>query len=101
VARKLAPQLEKNTLKSWEIYDPRLALPKQNKKIVGAIVTVVERLGKQVVVHLNDPADSFIAIHLRMSGRLFWAAGRPKSLKEDFAGYQESFSIKSKAHLRL
>lgn len=101
VARKLAPQILGEVVQGWEVYDTRLNFPRKNQLLSQSIITEVKRLGKQVLIQCGDPAGCFLAIHLRMSGRLFWSAGKPGSLKNDFASYQEDFSLKSQAHLRI
>ena len=49
-----------------EVNDPRLFLPKA--KLVGAVISRIERKGKYLVCHLADGAS--LLVHLRMSGRL-------------------------------
>lgn len=101
VARKLSPQITGEVVQSWEVYDSRLNFPRKNQLLSQATIAEVTRLGKQVLIQCDDPAECFLAIHLRMSGRLFWSAGKPGSLKNDFEKYQTDFSLKSLAHLRI
>lgn len=101
VARKLSPQITGEVVQSWEVYDSRLNFPRKSKVLSQASIAEVKRLGKQVLIQCDDPASCYLAIHLRMSGRLFWSAGKPESLKRDFEKYQTDFSLKSQAHLRI
>jgi len=73
VARQLAPGLVGRTVTSLRIYDPRLrdgSLP----RVRGRRVEAVGRSGKRVLVRLGPgPRDAeplWLAVHLRMTGRL-------------------------------
>src|SRR5262245_49228723 len=76
VARQLAPLLVGKRIKLFEVFDHRLALP--NPEIAaGRVIKSVERLGKQILIQLQDPRNPasplWLCIHLRMTGRLIWS----------------------------
>lgn len=82
VALQLAPQLRGCVARRVAILDPRLRhgrLP----RLAGRAVAAVSRCGKQVLIEFTgapgrrDPL--WLAIHLRMTGRLIWLApGEPR-----------------------
>jgi formamidopyrimidine-DNA glycosylase len=79
VARQLHPLIAGRRVKSLRIHDPLLgSIPVG--KVRGSRVAAVARLGKQVVISLerNTRTDSrlWLAVHLRMTGRLIWRPGR-------------------------
>lgn len=83
VARQLAPPLEGNRVRSLRIYDPRLQqgpLP----RIAGRTIRTVRRSGKRVLVEFSgsssDEAQVWLAVHLRMTGRLIFTerSGDPR-----------------------
>ena len=87
VATQLAPLLLGRRVMRLEVFDPKLAL-EGGQAAVGRIIGQVRRLGKQVVIELRghpasgNGADSgktvekseplWLAVHLRMTGRLVW-----------------------------
>lgn len=74
VARQLAPVLEGRKVKSIDVLDRKLANP-SFRKLQGARISHVERLGKTVVISFSP--RSFLQVHLRMTGRLLWqSAGK-------------------------
>lgn len=74
VARGLKGQLCGRTLKRVEVFDKRLRLA--NRRLAHKVKDVY-RLGKQVVIETNGPrATEYVVVHLRMTGRLLWAAKR-------------------------
>jgi formamidopyrimidine-DNA glycosylase len=54
-------------------------------RLPGHRIGDVQRLGKQCVLHLVRPrrrqADRYLAVHLRMTGQLYWAAHLPADLR--------------------
>jgi formamidopyrimidine-DNA glycosylase len=89
VARQLAPLLSGITLDRVVVYDDKLR-NSAFKKLHGARVVEVFRVGKTVVVELKNP-QSFVQVHLRMTGRLIWA---PK-------GSKKTGGARNKPRLRL
>jgi formamidopyrimidine-DNA glycosylase len=77
VARQLAPRLEGRTVRGLRIYDPRLR-DGRTPRVAGRRVETVDRSGKRVRIALSprpaarDPL--WLAVHLRMTGRLLWTA---------------------------
>jgi formamidopyrimidine-DNA glycosylase len=72
VARQLAPLIQGRGVLSVHVYDPKLhALSRQ--RLAGDAVVEVRRVGKQVALRLST--DRWIAVHLRMTGRLIWRPG--------------------------
>ena len=70
VVRQLRPLIEGKTARSLNIYDNKLATSK--KKLIKNIqVSNVVRKGKKIVL-TSDKKSIFIAVHLRMTGRLLW-----------------------------
>lgn len=71
VARQLAPLLEGKTVQRVQIFDKRIGgsfSKLRNSRIIGT-----ERLGKQVLLTLQSASHThYLAIHLRMTGRLIW-----------------------------
>jgi formamidopyrimidine-DNA glycosylase len=88
VARQLAPRLTGATVRSFRIFDPLLRngpVP----RLVDRTILDVGRSGKQVLFTLSPGRATrqpvWLAVHLRMTGRLIWA---------------EKDSTVSRAHLR-
>jgi len=72
VARQLDPLLRGGWVLGIEVYDPTVAEPRVGE-VVGMHVDRVFRRGKQVVIQLDEPgARRWLAIHLRMTGRLLF-----------------------------
>ena len=88
VARQLAPLLTGRSVRGLRILDPRLRRP-GTPRLTGRTIRDVSRSGKRVLVELSPAAASgspaFMAVHLRMTGRLIWA---------------EAFPAESSRHLR-
>ncbi len=81
VARQLDPLLRARTLRDVAVFDARLGHPETIAgKLDGCVVRGVRRLGKQVLFELLTPTrqSRFVAVHLRMSGRLL--AARPDEI---------------------
>ena len=78
VARQLDPLVAGQVLSRLEILDPLLRFA-QNDDVVGSTISQVRRIGKEVVFvldrsdHVGNPW--FLAVHLRMTGRLIHAFG--------------------------
>lgn len=76
VARQLAPLIESRRILRLEIFDPKLALDAP-EAAHGRVICSVRRLGKQVLMDLQDPCGCkpplWLAVHLRMTGRLIWS----------------------------
>jgi len=84
VARELKPLVKNKILKSISILDNKIKLPKlRNKKVLD-----VYRFGKEVVFEFDK---SFIAIHLRMTGRLL-ELGKEQKNKSIYY-HEHSFKI--------
>lgn len=77
VVNQLRPLLVGRTIERAKIIDKQ-RLPKLPTKIRGAAITGVERVAKEIILELST--GSFLAIHLRMTGRLF--VSRPSELAE-------------------
>lgn len=74
VVRQLNPVLCGTKLLRLRVNDPRLALPR-NPVRSGSELSRVMRLGKQIVLGFRKEKrgkENYLAIHLRMSGRLLW-----------------------------
>ncbi len=66
IVRGLRKMVTGATVEKLQVIDPRISLPE--KKIIGKVISTVERRGKYIVFRLS-PSGSLI-FHLRMSGRL-------------------------------
>ena len=77
VARQLAPVLTAKCLRRLVIYDEKLAGIKTHK-VANRRIERVCRLGKQLVLELSPKSNRskpcWLTIHLRMTGRLIYAA---------------------------
>lgn len=75
VARQLAPLVGGRTVVGLRVFDPLLKLHK-SPRVAGRQVVDVTRSGKRVLIRFspygaqND--DLWLAVHLRMTGRLIW-----------------------------
>lgn len=80
IARQLELLVAGHRVRRLEIVDPKLASPAL-KLLRNCRISQVMRLGKQVVFELSDLKGRrlWLAVHLRMSGRLLWV---PDTLKE-------------------
>ena len=78
VVRQLRPLVCGKTVRSLRILDELLGKLAVNR-VRGAVVAGVERWGKEVVMPLERRTKTdpwlWLAIHLRMTGRLLWRAG--------------------------
>jgi len=72
IVRALRPQVEGEVLRSLELLDPRLA-PGRLPRLPAPVVELGRR-GKYILFRL--PREVLV-VHLRMSGRLIWAAEPP------------------------
>jgi formamidopyrimidine-DNA glycosylase len=70
VARQLAPLVTGRTVRRLEVLDPLLK-PRRLPAVRGRAITAVTRSGKQVVFAFSG-APLFLAVHLRMTGRLIF-----------------------------
>lgn len=69
VARQLNPHVKGRILQDLQIFD-RAKLRLAKKKLCGARVLDVFRVGKQVVLAFKP--QNYLGVHLRMTGRLLW-----------------------------
>lgn len=87
VVRELRPGLQGETFVAHRVFDDRLA-HLRGLSFEGARVDEVFRIAKYIVLRLRTTSktEQFLAIHLRMSGRLFWLprAKRNKEATADF-----------------
>lgn len=84
VARRLAPAITGRRILEVEIRDPKLDSPAL-RRLPGHRVHDVSRLGKQCLIHLKPPrartVTRWLAVHLRMTGRLYFTAEPPSELR--------------------
>ena len=78
VVRQLAPLVVGRSVRRLEIFDPKLQVAHADADAVaGRMIKRVERLGKQILIHLTDKKKSadplWLCVHLRMTGRLIWS----------------------------
>lgn len=91
VARQLAPLLAGRRIKRVEVLDAKLDAGALGQ-VQGWTVAEVFRHGKQVALKLartrGKPAEQFLLVHLRMTGRLIWtdstAPPEPRHLRVRF-----------------
>lgn len=78
VARQLAPSVTGRTVTSFSILDVKLR-DGRVPRLAGRTFRGVVRSGKQVLFELSAPpgrgAPLWLAVHLRMTGRLIWEPG--------------------------
>jgi len=78
VARQLSPSLVGRTVRSLRILDSRLRNGRV-PSIAGSSIARVTRSGKRVLVEFTPKRRTrkpiWLAVHLRMTGRLTWVAG--------------------------
>ena len=89
VVRQLQPRLQGQRVRSLQVFDPRLELSPAPLN-AGARIAGVERIGKQILLHFDKTgaAPLWLAVHLRMTGRLIWCERLPdgeKSIRARFA----------------
>lgn len=72
VARQLAPLVEGRRLRQVQVLDPLLRPLRAPRPYRDRRVERVFRSGKQVLFGLNGSSPLFLAVHLRMTGRLIW-----------------------------
>jgi formamidopyrimidine-DNA glycosylase len=81
VVRQLAPLVTGRRLRALEIRDPLLSGARQ-PGLRGRTIERVYRVGKQALLAIGagarDPAPLFLAVHLRMTGRLLWSPRPPR-----------------------
>ena len=73
VVRELSPQVVGICFADLRVFDPRLA-HLEGFALRGFSVSQLSRFGKYIVFTLRGPKqpEKYLAIHLRMTGRLFW-----------------------------
>jgi len=93
VARQLRPCLVERTVLRFRIHDPRLRNGK-TPSVAGKSIVRVTRSGKRVLIEFasaNRTAKPlWLAVHLRMTGRLTWAA---ESARIDRSHLRASFRL--------
>ena len=76
VARQLGPRLVGRTVRRLQIFDPLLRNGR-TPRVAGRSILGVARSGKRVLIELSPGAGAkgglWLAVHLRMTGRLLWA----------------------------
>jgi formamidopyrimidine-DNA glycosylase len=91
VVRQLAPLLVGRRIRSFDVYDPLLNFHRADL-LAGRRVVALNRLGKQIVAQCGPATRNrnplWLAVHLRMTGRLLWSDapvprvnGRPAPLR--------------------
>ena len=78
VARQLQPRLVGRTVRRLQIFDPRLRNGR-TPRVAGRSILGVARSGKRVLIELSPGAGKaglWLAVHLRMTGRLLWTDDR-------------------------
>lgn len=79
VASQLAGILPGRKVRGLDLWDPKLA-PAARDDLIGCQIASVFRIGKEVCLQFRPFRKGrkpfFLAIHLRMSGRLIWIPGR-------------------------
>jgi formamidopyrimidine-DNA glycosylase len=81
VARQLAPHVTGRTVLGLRLFDPRLR-GGRTPRLAGRRIVSVTRAGKRVLFELSPRPGGrdalWLAVHLRMTGRLLWSDnGRP------------------------
>jgi formamidopyrimidine-DNA glycosylase len=94
VARQLAPLLVGRTVKRLEILDTKLLNVSRPGRVRALSIADVRRLGKWITISLKGGKDLWIAVHLRMTGRLIFADGRAEK------GATKNDSQQEDKHLR-
>lgn len=78
IVKQLRRKIVGQVIINLRVFDRhKIALPKST--MAGATVRQVYRLGKQIIIKLTtkvDGNDSYLVIHLRMTGSLIWFDGR-------------------------
>jgi len=86
VARQLASRLTGRQVRSLRILDPLLRT-QTPPRLAGRKIDNVRRAGKQVLFEFGSPSRSgrplWLAVHLRMTGRLIWAPDAAAEARED------------------
>jgi formamidopyrimidine-DNA glycosylase len=76
VARQLAPRLVGRTVRGLRILDPRLRAGR-TPQVAGRSIAGVGRSGKRVLIEFapapGGASSLWLAVHLRMTGRLLWS----------------------------
>ena len=79
VARQLEPRLVGRTVRRLQIFDPRLRNGR-TPRVAGRSILGVTRSGKRVLIELSPGTGVkgalWLAVHLRMTGRLLWEEER-------------------------
>jgi formamidopyrimidine-DNA glycosylase len=80
VARQLAPLIEGRRVRRLRILDPRLRSGR-TPPVAGRKIEAVSRSGKRVLIRFSEAAGRgsplWLAVHLRMTGRLVWTEKAP------------------------
>ena len=72
VVRALDPLVRGLKIRRVRVYD-RQRIRARFSVLQGAEIVKVQRLGKQIILHCrNSGTEFYLAVHLRMSGRLLW-----------------------------
>lgn len=73
VARQLDPLIRGRRASRLDVFDRKL-LAAGHRALEGSVVSSAQRVGKQVVVAFRSAtgSESYLAVHLRMTGRLVW-----------------------------
>ena len=86
VARQLASHVTGRKVRSLRILDPLLRT-QTTPRLAGRKIADVRRVGKQVLFEFSPASRSgrplWLAVHLRMTGRLIWAPGAAAEAGED------------------
>jgi len=77
IARQLAPRLRGRVAQRLTLRDPLLRTGRR-PRLRGRVITEVSRAGKRVLIAFSSgpaaPGPLWLAVHLRMTGRLAWSA---------------------------
>jgi formamidopyrimidine-DNA glycosylase len=76
VVRSLAPCIVGRRIRRVQVFDPLLGPAPEN--FAGQVVTAVERVGKEIAIgarRRGGREETWLIVHLRMTGRLVWGAG--------------------------
>ncbi len=93
VARQLDPLVRDQRIKSVKLLDPKLSLPAG--KLAGRVIYRVFRLGKRVLLELvgNGKPEQYLAVHLRMTGRLIYVRGASLPARRGAAHLRARFNL--------
>jgi formamidopyrimidine-DNA glycosylase len=84
VALQLQPRVVGRTVRAFRIFDPRLRHGR-TPPLAGRRIADVSRSGKRVLIEFGAPgkrgAPLWLAVHLRMTGRLIWEPRTVRSVR--------------------